>query len=217
VRERSQPTDVDARAGLRSLEALADELRRLPPLTADEQKGLLAHARDRDPGARERLLESYLPMVMRLARERGDRGLPIGDLFQEGSVGLMSAIVDYPSSAETDFDRYAERRAAESMDAALASEASAVEQDRLLVQAATDYDRVELRLARELRRKPTTAEIGKALEWDQERTEYVAELVEDARRRFDEEILNYLDPADGDAAAPDAADGADGDDAARRG
>jgi RNA polymerase sigma factor (sigma-70 family) len=186
--------DPGTERALQSLEALAAEVRRVRPLVAGEQADLLEHAGERDPGARARLAETHLAMVMRLARDRVGRGLPIGDLFQEGSVGLMAAIARFPSSGETDFERYAERLVGEAMDAALAGEAAAVEQEQLLVQAATDYDRVELKLARELRRKPTAVEIGKALEWSPERTDYVAELVDEARRRFDDDILRYLEP-----------------------
>src|SRR5919204_50138 len=186
----------DQERGLQSLEALAADVRRVPPLVDGEQADLLEHADDRDPGARARLAETHLATVMRLARGRAGQGLPIGDLFQEGSVGLMAAIRRFAGSDETDFDRYAERLVGEAMDAALVGEAAAVEQERLLVQAAADYDRVELKLARELRRKPTAVEIGKALEWSPERTDYVAELVDDARRRFDDDILRYLEPDD---------------------
>ena len=198
-RDRSpKGADPDKERVLQSLEALAAEVRRVRPLLAGEQVDLLEHADDRDPGARARLAETHLAMVMRLARDRAGHGLPIGDLFQEGSMGLMAAIQRFAGSGETDFDRYADRLVGEAMDAALAGEAAAVEQEQLLVQAATDYDRVELKLARELRRKPTAVEIGKALEWSPERTDYVAELVDEARRRFDDDILRYLEPRDRD-------------------
>jgi DNA-directed RNA polymerase sigma subunit (sigma70/sigma32) len=64
----------------------------------------------------------------------------------------------------------------------------------LLVAAAADYDRIELALARELRRAPTDAEIGARLEWSPARVKQIREIVVEARRRHDEEILLYLDP-----------------------
>ena len=60
--------------------------------------------------------------------------------------------------------------------------------------AAEDYDRVELVLARELHRVPTEAEMAEKLEWTVERTRYVAQVVNEARRRHDEELLEYIDP-----------------------
>lgn len=183
----------DSEASLRALKA---QVNRAAPFAQGEEERLVDHLADGDPGARERLLEGNLPMIMRLAREREDRGLPVGDLFQEGCMGLLGAIRDFPGSGEKEFERFAEERVATSMDAALGDEAAAIEQERLLVQAAEDYDRTELRLARELKRRPTSAEIGRALEWSTQRTEYVRDVVEDARQRHDEEILQYVDEAE---------------------
>lgn len=176
-----------------SLHALDAEVKRVAPFAKGEEERLVEHIADPESSARERLLEGNLPMVLRLARERADQGLPVGDLFQEGCMGLLGAIRDFPESGAQDFDQFAEQRVGSSMDAALGGEAASVEQERLLVQAAEDYDRTELRLARELKRKPTATEIGRALEWSEQRTEYIREVVEDARRRHDEEILQYVD------------------------
>jgi hypothetical protein len=63
------------------------------------------------------------------------------------------------------------------------------------VTAATDYEHTELVLRRELHRAPTDAELAEKLEWTVERTRYVAHVVADARRRHDEEMLEFIDPA----------------------
>src|SRR5437773_1276382 len=74
-----------------------------------------------------------------------------------------------------------------------------------LVAAATDYERTELLLARVLRRAPMEAEIAEKLEWTVERTRYVAQVVAEARRRHDEELLAFIDP---EALDPEAFDDA---------
>jgi DNA-directed RNA polymerase sigma subunit (sigma70/sigma32) len=80
------------------------------------------------------------------------------------------------------------------MDAALAAEAAAVREGEQLVAAANDYEKTEILLRRTLRRAPTDAEIAQKLEWTVERTRYIAEVVADARRRHDEELLAFIDP-----------------------
>ena len=80
------------------------------------------------------------------------------------------------------------------MDAAIAAETAAVRDAELLVAAASDYERTELLLARELRRAPNESEIAEKLEWTVERTRYVAQVVAEARRRHDEELLAFIDP-----------------------
>jgi DNA-directed RNA polymerase sigma subunit (sigma70/sigma32) len=80
------------------------------------------------------------------------------------------------------------------MDAAIAAEAAAVRDAELLVAAATDYERTQLVLARDLHREATDQELAEKLEWTVERTRYVAQVVADARRRHDEELLAFIDP-----------------------
>jgi len=61
------------------------------------------------------------------------------------------------------------------------------------VAAATDYERTELLMRYELGRRPTEAELSEKLEWTVDRTRYVAQVVADAQRRHDEEMLAFID------------------------
>ena len=80
------------------------------------------------------------------------------------------------------------------MDAALDAEATAVRDAEQLVAAASDYERTVILLRRVLGRTATEAEIAEKLEWTVERTRYVAQVVAEARRRHDEELLAFIDP-----------------------
>ncbi|HYM97551.1 MAG TPA: sigma factor, partial [Candidatus Sulfotelmatobacter sp.] len=133
-------------------------------------------------------------MVIRLAAHRADKGLSVLDLIQEGSIGLLEAVRTFATSGEVHFAAFAERRVGEQMDAAIEAEAAAVRDAQLLVAAATDYERTELILRRELRREPRIGEIAEKLEWTVDRARYVGEVVAEARRRHDEEVLAFIDP-----------------------
>jgi RNA polymerase primary sigma factor len=133
-------------------------------------------------------------MVIRLAEERRDQGLPVPDLVQEGSLGLVEAMRSFDMNGGAPFDAFAEQKVIEQMDSALAAEAAAVREGEQLVAAANDYERTEILLQRSLRRAPTEVEIAQKLEWTVERTRYIAEVVADARRRHDEELLAFIDP-----------------------
>ena len=173
-------------------------LRKIGPmarhLDSAEQDQLLRRAALGDMASQERLVEAFMPTVVRMASTRGDQGLPAGDLVQEGSIGLIEAIRAYPGSGETDFRRFAEARIAAQMTAAIDAEAAAVHEAQQLVTACEDYDRVWMLLRRELHREPTEAELAQKLEWTTERTRYVAQVVAEARRRHDEELLQFIDP-----------------------
>ena len=139
-------------------------------------------------------MAAHLDLVIHLADAREGQGLTVPDLVQEGSIGLLQAIRTYTGSGETDFVSFAEARIGAQMDAALAAEAAAVREGELLVAAATDYERAELIVRRAFHREPTTAELAEKLEWTTDRTLYVAQVVADARRRYDEEMLGFIDP-----------------------
>ena len=177
--------------GLRDLMREAGAQR---PLQPGEQERLLKAAAEGDQPSQERLVAAYLSTVVRLAAARAEEGLSVSDLVQEGSVGLLSAIRDFAGSGEGDFAKFAESRIAGELSRAIDEEAAAVRDAQLLVAAAEDYTRTEVILRRTLQREPTEKELAEKLEWTLDRLRYVARVVEDARRRHDEELLAYVDP-----------------------
>lgn len=60
----------------------------IPPLDADEEKDLLAYARQGSAAAREALIHSQIPLVINLARASAS----VEDSVQAGMVGLMAAV-----------------------------------------------------------------------------------------------------------------------------
>jgi RNA polymerase primary sigma factor len=177
---------------MRDLQRLVAET---PPLTGADQESLLRRAALGDRASQERLVAANLGLVIHLADGHEAQGLSRPDLVQEGSIGLVEAVRTFAESGHDDFMEYAEQRIGEQMDRAIAAEAAAVRDAELLVSAATDYEHTQLLMRRELHREPTESELAEKLEWTVERTRYVAHVVEDARRRHDEEMLEFIDPA----------------------
>ncbi len=177
-----------------ALQALMREARLVRPLAKSDEATLLTRAALGDGLSQDRLVAAHMDWVIRLAAARGEQALSLADLVQEGSIGLLNAVRTFAESGETDFASFAEAGIAAQIDAALAAEAAAVREGELLVAAATDYERAELVLARILQRAPTAAELAEKLEWTVDRTLYIANVVADARRRYDEEMLALIDP-----------------------
>lgn len=65
---------------------------RLPYLTPDEERDLALRSAAGDQVAAERLVASHLRVVVRIARSYGRSGLPVNDLIQEGTLGLIQAV-----------------------------------------------------------------------------------------------------------------------------
>jgi RNA polymerase primary sigma factor len=182
------PDDDDVMQDLRR------QARVTPPLKPGEQETLLRNSAQGDRSSQDRLVAANLGMVIRQAEARDERGLSVPDLVMEGSLGLVEAVQTFRGSGEEDFASFAEQKVGGQMEAAIAAEAAAVRDAELLVQAASDYERTELLLRRELNREATEREIAEKLEWTVERTRYVGMVVADARRRHDEELLEFIDP-----------------------
>ena len=177
-----------------ALGELVREARLTPALVPGEQEKLLERAALGDVSSQERLVAVNLTVVIRLALERGEQALSVPDLVQEGSIGLVEAVRAYADSGAPDFARFAEGKIGAQLDAAITAEGAALRDAELLVAAATDHERTQWLLRRELGREATEQELAEKLEWTAERTRYVAKVVSDARRRHDEELLAFIDP-----------------------
>jgi RNA polymerase primary sigma factor len=177
-----------------ALRDLVRQARMAPALEPGEQETLFERAALGDATSQERLVSLNLTMVIRLALERGEQALSVPDLVQEGSIGLVEAVRTFAHSDESDFARFADSKISAQIDAAIAAEAAAVRDAELLVAAATDYERTQLLLRGELQREATEQELAEKLEWTTERTRYIAQVVAEARRRHDDELLAFIDP-----------------------
>ncbi|WP_376696430.1 RNA polymerase sigma factor RpoH [Wenzhouxiangella sp. EGI_FJ10305] len=87
------PSHLLAPAGTGSLDAYMQEVNRIPVLTLEEEQGLARRYRDEeDLDAARRLVMSHLRFVVHVARGYSGYGLQVGDLIQEGNIGLMKAV-----------------------------------------------------------------------------------------------------------------------------
>jgi RNA polymerase sigma-32 factor len=86
-------TDLALTGPLGSLDAYLERVSRIPVLSREEEQVLAQQLRhDGDVDAARTLVLSHLRFVVHIARGYSGYGLPIGDLVQEGNVGLMKAV-----------------------------------------------------------------------------------------------------------------------------
>ena len=78
---------------LGSLEAYIGAVHQIPVLSADDEQALARRYRDQeDLDAARELVHSHLRFVVHVARGYSGYGLQLGDLIQEGNIGLMKAV-----------------------------------------------------------------------------------------------------------------------------
>ena len=80
-------------SALGSLEAYIGAVHQIPVLSVENEQALARRFRDgEDLDAARELVHSHLRFVVHVARGYNGYGLPLGDLIQEGNIGLMKAV-----------------------------------------------------------------------------------------------------------------------------
>ncbi len=80
-------------SALGSLDAYIGAVHQIPVLSVEDEQALAKRFRDdEDLGAARELVHSHLRFVVHVARGYSGYGLPLGDLIQEGNIGLMKAV-----------------------------------------------------------------------------------------------------------------------------
>ena len=83
------------------------EIRRYPRLTAQEEQNLAKRCAAGDEAAIRQMVNSNLRLVVSVAKEYAGRGVPLLDLIQEGSIGLLAAAKKYDYTLDCRFSTYA--------------------------------------------------------------------------------------------------------------
>jgi RNA polymerase sigma-32 factor len=87
------PSELALAGPIGSFDAYVDTVSRIPVLSREDELELATRFhRDGDLDAARQLVLSHLRFVLHIARGYNGYGLPMGDLVQEGNVGLMKAV-----------------------------------------------------------------------------------------------------------------------------
>jgi RNA polymerase sigma-32 factor len=90
---RRNPSELALIGPIGSFDAYVDAVSRIPVLSREDESELANRfRRDNDLDAARQLVLSHLRFVVHIARGYHGYGLPLGDLVQEGNVGLMKAV-----------------------------------------------------------------------------------------------------------------------------
>jgi RNA polymerase primary sigma factor len=119
--------------------------------------------------ARGRLIEANLRLVVSVARRYMNRGIALGDLIQEGNLGLLRAVEKFDYHRGFKFSTYATWWIRQAITRALADHARTIRIPVHMVETINRMVRTMSRLQQELGREPAAEEVAEAIELPPER------------------------------------------------
>lgn len=139
------------------------EIQRTTLLTAEQERELARRIAKGEMAARDKMIESNLRLVVKIAKRYMNRGLPFLDLIEEGNMGLIKAVERFKLSKGCRFSTYATWWIRQSIERALVNQSRTI---RLPVHVSDDINKL-VKISRELihslNREPKVEEISEAM------------------------------------------------------
>jgi RNA polymerase primary sigma factor len=132
-------------------------------LTPEEEVELAARIAKGDEKARVRMIESNLRLVVKIAKDYVNYGLPLADLISEGNLGLVRAVEKFDPEKGGKLSTYAAWWIKQSIKRALANQGKTVRLPVHLIDKIARVRRISSLMAEDLGREPTDAELSEEL------------------------------------------------------
>jgi RNA polymerase primary sigma factor len=133
-------------------------------LTAEQEHALgKLIVEENDPGAREQLVRSNLRLVVNIAKKYAGRGMTLGDLIEEGNLGLIKAVDYFDPDRGTRFSTYAAWWIKQSIKRALLENIQPVHIPTYMVALINQWRHTAVEMESTLGREPDVEEMADAM------------------------------------------------------
>jgi RNA polymerase nonessential primary-like sigma factor len=140
-----------------------NEIGASPLLTAEEEVMFARLAQQGDESARQRMIESNLRLVVKIARRYLNRGLAFLDLIEEGNLGLIRAVEKFDPERGFRFSTYATWWIRQTIERAIMNQTRTIRLPIHVVKEINVYLRAARGLAQQLDHEPSSEEIARLL------------------------------------------------------
>jgi RNA polymerase primary sigma factor len=161
-RSRRKKATIDLKPDMTtdSLQLFLKDIGKVRLLTAQEEVDLAKRIERGDLDAKQKMVESNLRLVVSIAKNYRNQGLPFLDLIQEGTLGLVRAAEKFDYRKGFKFSTYATWWIRQAIARALADKARTIRIPVHVVEKLNKIGRAERKLVTELGREPTPEEIA---------------------------------------------------------
>lgn len=139
------------------------EISQVPLLTPKDEVKLAGQIKRGNKKAREKMITANLRLVVKIAHDFGNYGLPLLDLISEGNIGLMKAVERFDPKKGGKLSTYASWWIKQSIKRALANQSKTIRLPVHLVDKIGKIRRVAAQLTEELGHEPSTEELAEEL------------------------------------------------------
>ena len=152
-----------------SLQLYLREIGQVKLLTPEEEIVLAKRIKRGDKHAREHMIKANLRLVVKIARDYENLGLPLLDLINEGNIGLMKGVERFDPKKGAKLSTYASWWIKQAIKRALANQSKTIRLPVHVVDKVAHIRRAEMRLREALDREPTDEEVASELGLDARR------------------------------------------------
>jgi len=135
------------------LQAYLSEIAKTDILTIEEERELAERIKDGDEKARDHMIRANLRIVVKIARDYSNYGLPLADLISEWNIGLMKAVEKYEPAKGGKLSTYAAWWIKQLVKRALSNQSKTVRLPIHMVDKIARLQRISNSLVEELGRK----------------------------------------------------------------
>src|SRR5499427_1412600 len=146
-----------------SIKIYLREIRQTPLLTPQEEIDLAARIKKGDQKARAWMIKANLRLVVKIARDYSNLGLPLLDLISEGNIGLMKAVERFDPAKGGKLSTYGAWWIKQSIKRAMANQSKTIRLPVHLIEKIYKLNRASHKMSEELGRVPTDEELSEEI------------------------------------------------------
>jgi len=154
---------VREREGDNGIKIYLREIGQISLITAKDEIKLAARIKRGDKDARAIMIKANLRLVVKIAHDYANFGLPLLDLISEGNIGLMKAVERFDPKKGGKLSTYAAWWIKQSIKRALANQSKTIRLPVHLVDKISKMKRIAMRMSEKLGREPSDQELADTL------------------------------------------------------